>query len=156
MELYVSNEQEALQITPELEKLFKRVLETTLRAEREEEEVEISLLLVDDKRIQELNYDFRNINQPTDVLSFPLRETKGDGVEIATVEDQWLLGDIVISVETAQRQAKEYGHSLERELGFLLVHGCLHLLGYDHETEAERFLMREKEESVLTTLGLTR
>lgn len=155
MELNVSNKQEALQITPELESLFKRILEATLKAEGEGEEVEISLVLVNDKQIQDLNHDYRNINQPTDVLSFALRETSEDELDFIT-EDQWLLGDIVISVETAQRQAKEYGHSLERELGFLIVHGCLHLLGYDHETEEGRSIMREKEENVLASLGLTR
>ena len=110
---------------------------------------------MDDKKIQELNRDYRGIDRPTDVLSFPLREAVEDEGPKVSV-DEWLLGDIVVSMETALRQAEEYGHSLERELGFLIVHGCLHLLGYDHQREEERQVMREKEEAILTSLGLTR
>ena len=155
MELLVSNEQDICFIEPELELLFQKVLEALLQAEGETGEVEVSLVLVDDKQIQEMNRDYRGIDRPTDVLSFPLREAV-EGEEPKVPVDDWLLGDIVISMETALRQAEEYGHSLERELGFLLVHGCLHLLGYDHQREEERQVMREKEEAILTSLGLTR
>jgi probable rRNA maturation factor len=155
MELLVSNEQGIHLVTPELELLFKKVLEAVLQAEGETGEVEVSLVLVDDKKIQELNRDYRGIDRPTDVLSFPLREAVEDEGPKVSV-DEWLLGDIVVSMETALRQAEEYGHSLERELGFLIVHGCLHLLGYDHQREEERQVMREKEEAILTSLGLTR
>jgi len=156
MELLVSNEQEIQPVTPELEDLFRKIVLATLEAEGEGEEVEVSLVLVDDQRIQELNRDYRGIDRPTDVLSFAQRESVEGEEDFVSEEDEWLLGDIVISMETAQRQATEYGHSLERELGFLIVHGCLHLLGYDHETEAERQVMREKEENILAALGLTR
>lgn len=155
MELLVSNEQGIHLVTPELDLLFKKVLEAVLQAEGETGEVEVSLVLVDDKKIQELNRDYRGIDRPTDVLSFPLREAVEDEGPKVSV-DEWLLGDIVVSMETALRQAEEYGHSLERELGFLIVHGCLHLLGYDHQREEERQVMREKEEAILTSLGLTR
>jgi probable rRNA maturation factor len=155
MELLVSNEQGIHLVTPELELLFKKVLEAVLQAEGETGQVEVSLVLVDDKKIQELNRDYRGIDRPTDVLSFPLREAVEDEGPKVSV-DEWLLGDIVVSMETALRQAEEYGHSLERELGFLIVHGCLHLLGYDHQREEERQVMREKEEAILTSLGLTR
>ncbi|MGI6332293.1 MAG: rRNA maturation RNase YbeY [Zhaonellaceae bacterium] len=155
MELLVSNEQGIHLVTTELELLFKKVLEAVLQAEGETGQVEVSLVLVDDKKIQELNRDYRGIDRPTDVLSFPLREAVEDEGPKVSV-DEWLLGDIVVSMETALRQAEEYGHSLERELGFLIVHGCLHLLGYDHQREEERQVMREKEEAILTSLGLTR
>jgi probable rRNA maturation factor len=155
MELLVSNEQGIHLVTTELELLFKKVLEAVLQAEGETGKVEVSLVLVDDKKIQELNRDYRGIDRPTDVLSFPLREAVEDEGPKVSV-DEWLLGDIVVSMETALRQAEEYGHSLERELGFLIVHGCLHLLGYDHQREEERQVMREKEEAILTSLGLTR
>ena len=155
MQLYVSNEQEGLQVTPQFETLFSRLLEAVLQREGVAEDVEVSLLLVNDERIQELNRDYRGMDQPTDVLSFALRDGGGEP-EYESGEEDLLLGDIVISIETAQRQALEYGHSLERELGFLFVHGCLHLLGYDHGTEEEGRIMGEKEETILTSLGLNR
>ena len=110
---------------------------------------------MDNEQIRELNRDYRNKDAATDVLSFPLGE---DGVYDKNEETgALLLGDIVISVERAKEQAEQYGHSLERELGWLTVHSMLHLLGYDHETgEEEARDMRAREEAVLTSLGLTR
>ena len=156
MGLLVSNEQNVLPVTPELEALFKRIIEAVLRAEGEGEEAEVSLVLTDDGYIRELNRHYRFIDSPTDVLSFALREQAEGETEYQLNKDEWLLGDIVISLETARRQAREFGHSLERELGFLIIHGCLHLLGFDHETAEEREKMRQKEEGILTILDLTR
>ncbi|MCL6452449.1 MAG: rRNA maturation RNase YbeY [Alicyclobacillus sp.] len=114
---------------------------------------EVSVSLVSDEEIHDLNRTYRQVDRPTDVLSFPLRE----GGAQADVPDQpEPLGDIVVSVPTAVRQAAEYGHSLQREVGFLLVHGMLHLLGYDHQTEAEEAEMTRLQEAVLTDLGLRR
>jgi probable rRNA maturation factor len=105
--------------------------------------VELSIALVSDAQIKRLNKLYRNKDKPTDVLSFPIGEK---------VEDWLILGDIVISVDTAKRQAQELGHSLEEELKRLLVHGLVHLLGYDHELggeeekkffELEEFVLRE-------------
>lgn len=113
---------------------------------------EVSLFLTDDQGIQALNLMYRDLDQPTDVLSFPLDQ---DGMP--TLPDvPTLLGDIVLSVERARDQADEYGHSFERELAFLVVHGVLHLLGYDHEEEDERRAMRSREETILFDLGLRR
>lgn len=113
----------------------------------------VSFLITSDEEIRALNHQYRNIDASTDVLSFPQMEPE----EIAQPTD-WPkpLGDVVISWETAVRQAQEYGHSLLRELAFLAVHGVLHLLGYDHTEDRERLLMREKEEAILSALGHTR
>lgn len=130
---------------------------------------EISVLLTDDDEIRDLNRRFRGIDAPTDVLSFPLWSPDEEGLgEVwpEASEDEPVdggdgrppepLGDVVISVPTAQRQAAEYGHSLEREVAFLCVHGVLHLLGFDHDEEDARRRMRFVEEEVLEGLGLAR
>ncbi len=104
---------------------------------------EVSITFCDNERIQQINKAFRGIDRATDVLSFPM-------------EDDTLLGDIVISIPKAQEQALEYGHSFERELFFLALHGFLHLLGYDHETEEDEKVMFVKQEQILTEMGITR
>jgi probable rRNA maturation factor len=108
-------------------------------------DAEVALLLTSDARLRELNHSYRGIDEATDVLSFALTESE----EPDCPESRRALGDIVISVPRAHRQAAEYGHSLERELVFLAVHGMLHLLGYDHQTETERAAMRLLEERVM-------
>ena len=116
---------------------------------------EVSVTFVDDEQIHELNKKYRDIDRPTDVLSFPLGENGKYDKNPETGAN--LLGDIVISLERAVAQANMYGHSLNREIGFLTVHSMLHLLGYDHEKGGiELVRMREKEEAVLTQLGLKR
>lgn len=121
-------------------------------------EIEISLLFTDDLEIQELNAQYRHKNCPTDVLSFPL---EGD-LQSASASMLWheqatlLLGDIIISLEMAQRQADKYNHSLEREICFLFVHGLLHLLGYDHLTTQDEAEMRSLQTAVLAELGQAR
>lgn len=130
---------------------MEKIVQELLREEGLDVSWEVSIVIVDDEEIQKLNRDYRGKDTPTDVLSFPLQE--GDFV---VSEGDNLLGDIVISLETALRQAEDYGHSLEREVGFLTAHGMLHLLGYSHETiEAEK-VMNEKAEAVLNILGLSR
>ncbi len=122
-----------------------------LRAEGRSDEVEVSVALVDDARIQELNRDYRGKDRPTDVLSFSMNE------EVLTEDGRslFLLGDVVISLPTAIRQAGEYGWTPEEEIARLAVHGTLHLLGYDHEEdEAEAEDMRRREEAILRGMGL--
>ncbi len=114
---------------------------------------EVALSFVDDEEIQMLNKQYRAIDQPTDVLSFPMED---DFVPMAEEQSVPLLGDIIISVQTAKRQSEEYGHSLLREIGFLFVHGFLHLLGYDHQTDEEEAVMLEKQEEILSKAGLPR
>lgn len=118
------------------------------------EHVEVSVTFVDNDTIQELNREHRAKDMPTDVLSFAMLE----GEEMADLpEGEPLpLGDIIISLERCQEQATDYGHSFERELGFLTAHGMLHLLGYDHQTPAEEAAMMAKTEEILAELGLTR
>lgn len=119
---------------------------------------QLGLVIVSDGAIHELNKDFRGVDSATDVLSFPLLEPGQEPTEADIDHDtgEVLLGDIVISLPTAERQAAEYGHSLRRETAYLAVHGALHLMGMDHETEEERESMRLVEEAVLQAMGLTR
>ncbi|MDS1029458.1 rRNA maturation RNase YbeY [Bacillota bacterium LX-D] len=156
MQLLVSNEQDKIEFNTSLQEVITKALKIALDFEKPQEEVEISLLIVDDSYIQKLNRQYRGIDAPTDVLSFALQEETENEPDYADPFDDNLLGDIVISLETARRQSLEYGHSLEREAAFLAVHGCLHLLGYDHETEEERTIMRQKEEHILNSAGLFR
>lgn len=129
-----------MKITP-----LKTLAQQLLQAEGYSEDTEVSILLTDDESIRILNRDYREIDAPTDVLSFS--QTEGEEI----TGDGNLLGDIVISVDTAQRQAKEQGHSLEEEMRMLLVHGLLHLLGYDHAEPEEEKAMFEKQAELLRT-----
>lgn len=116
--------------------------------------VEVSVTFVDDEAIHELNREHRNMDKPTDVLSFSQLE----GEELADLpEGEALpLGDIVVSLERCAAQAEEYGHSFDRELGFLVAHGMLHILGWDHPTPEEEQAMMAKTEEILAGLGLER
>ena len=133
--------------------LLFRVVERALAAEGIVGAAEITLVITDDEEIRALNDAHRGIDEPTDVLSFPLEESPlggGDAsVFVTPPEVVRHLGDIVISYPRAEAQAREYGHSIRRELAYLTVHGCLHLLGYDHEDEADREAMRVREEAAL-------
>lgn len=140
--------------------IVQRCAETTLTEEEFPFSAEISFSITDNEGIRALNREQRQIDRETDVLSFPMLETE-DGVLIVADEDITegvvFLGDIVISLPKAEEQAAAYGHSLERELGFLTVHSMLHLLGYDHETgPREESEMFQKQEAVLQLLQLTR
>ncbi|MHB8125625.1 MAG: rRNA maturation RNase YbeY [Desulfitobacteriaceae bacterium] len=138
-----------------LQCMLEKGLGTVLSLQGESDKAEISLSLVTDARIHELNREYRSIDCPTDVLSFALQEDDPEEPQIIDCQDN-MLGDIVISVERARSQAIEYGHPFERELLYLAIHGTLHLLGYDHETQEEQMNMRKKEEEVLNLLGLLR
>lgn len=119
-----------------------------------EEHTEVSVVFADDEYIRELNHQYRGIDKATDVLSFALDE--GEEPDVVDGPEETLLGDIVISLETAIHQAEEFGHSMERELAYLTIHGMLHLSGYDHETEEEKTEMRKQEEFILSELGIRR
>lgn len=118
------------------------------------EEAEVDVTIVDDEEIHELNRQYRGMDKPTDVLSFALDEGEEDEPELIGGPEEHLYGDIIISAETALRQAEEYGHGLEREMTYLAVHGMFHLLGYDHMTEEDKAEMRAKEEEALRAINL--
>lgn len=134
--------------------LLNQGVQEAIRLSNGSEAAEVSLVLIDDQRIHELNFEYRGVDRPTDVLSFALQE-EVDGEPDIEVEDE-MLGDILISVERAREQAAEYGHSFEREIIYLAVHGTLHLLGFDHEEELDKQEMRSKEEEIMGKLKLER
>lgn len=155
VKVIISNEQNEFRIPTGVRMLVRRCCTAVLVQENFDEPAEISVTFVDDDEIHRLNKEFRNIDRATDVLSFPLGENGVYDTNIDTGAK--LLGDIVISIPHAVDQADRYGHSLQREIGFLTVHSMLHLLGYDHVNGGiESVRMREKEESVLTQMGLKR
>ena len=163
LQLEWNNEQEAIEVPDGWIARLTELLHLAGEAENVEDG-EVALTFTDDERIHELNREYRGIDRPTDVLSFAMQEDTDEELEIVyEVEDESepapvaeLLGDIIISVERAKAQSEEYGHSLEREIGFLFVHGFLHLLGYDHESEEEEAVMTAKQEAILQQAGLTR
>lgn len=156
MKIYIeySNEQDKLNPPEDFEKLVEDCTRTALEEEEIEDDAEVSVTLVNNARIRELNRGFREIDRETDVLSFPLGDE--NGFEVDPDNDAILLGDIVISLEKAKTQSEEYGHSFKREVAFLVTHSLFHLLGYDHMTPEEETEMFAKQEKVLTNLGITR
>lgn len=155
VKVVISNRQNEEKIPTGLRLLVRRCCNAALKEEKFTEDAEIAVSFVDNKEIQELNAKYRNKDIPTDVLSFPLGEN--GKYDRNTETGALLLGDIVISLPKAVEQAKFYGHTLQREIGFLTVHSMFHLLGYDHENGGiEAVRMREKEETVLTMLGIPR
>jgi probable rRNA maturation factor len=149
----IDNRQKAVKIPTGLRMLVRRCCNAVLRMEEFEGPAEISVVFVDNEQIRKLNAQYRSKDAETDVLSFPMGENGVYDVNRATGAK--ILGDIVISMEKATEQANRFGHSLEREVGYLTAHSMLHLLGYDHEKGGiEKVRMREKEEQVMTELGL--
>ena len=149
----ITNEQKKIKIPVGLRGLIRRACIASLKEQGFDEGAEVSVLLVDDERIHGINFEHRNVDRATDVLSFPL----GENGEYDTNPETGakMLGDVVISADTAVKQADLYGHGLEREIAYLTVHSVLHLLGYDHVNGGlEKTIMREKEEAVLDALGL--
>jgi probable rRNA maturation factor len=157
VEIIVLNQQTRIEWTSALESALTIAVNEVARLHGLVASSEVSIVLVDDEQIHQLNQQYRGQDRPTDVLSFAITETSEEEPGYEQPEEaEVLLGDIVISLETALRQSQEYGHTLARELGYLAVHGMLHLLGYDHEDEAARTAMRAAEEKVLTAVGLDR
>lgn len=146
--------------------LIQKVVEAAMDYEACPYEAEVSVILTDNSAIHKINLEQRQMDNPTDVLSFPMQEykTPSDFSKFREHEEEsfnletgeLLLGDIVISVEKVMEQAEAYGHSMERELGFLVAHSMLHLFGYDHMEEEEAKIMEKKQEEILQGIGLTR
>ena len=156
MTVYIdfSDEQNKVKLDFSAEKLIEDCTKEALNEEKIEKDAEVSVTFVDNGQIHELNKIHRNIDRETDVLSFPMGDE--NGFEINRDNNAILLGDIVISLEKAVMQSEEYGHSLKREVAFLITHSLFHLLGYDHETPEEEKEMFDKQEKVLEKLGITR
>ncbi|SDQ48989.1 probable rRNA maturation factor [Virgibacillus subterraneus] len=136
--------------------MLQRLLIFTAKKEGISMEAEVSINFVSNNEIQEINRNYRQLNKPTDVLSFAMQEQADDELDIVGEDIPLVLGDIVISVEKAEEQAKDYDHSLERELGFLTVHGFLHLLGYDHMDKDDEQKMFKRQEEILGEFGIER
>jgi len=159
--VYIENEQTAVDVKGEHPDLLQKTVMQCLKNENFKLGCEINILLTDNESIRKINKQHRNIDKPTDVLSFPMADIKNGEIQsiqgdVDIDEGLLLLGDIIISMETALKQSEDYGHSLERELAFLTAHGVFHLLGYDHmdsETESD---MISRQEAVLEKLGLKR
>lgn len=146
-------------------KLYEDIVEVFVDTQNCPYEVTVDLLYTDDDNIKEINTDIRNIENPTDVLSFPMNffETPGDYSMLENDPDAFdpdsgelMLGDIVLSEDHILRQAKEYGHSVKREFAFLIVHSLLHLTGYDHMEDDERAVMEDKQREIMEALGISR
>lgn len=152
--VYFSDEQDKIKLDFNAEELIEKCTEQALVEEEIDESAEVSVTFVDNEKIRALNAEHRGIDRETDVLSFPA--FTDDGFEVNPENDAIILGDIVISLEKAKAQSEEYGHSMLRETAFLIAHSLFHLLGCDHETEAEEKEMFEKQENVLQRLGITR
>lgn len=150
----IYNRQRKFKCTDELRNLIFECCETALICENFDKVSTVDVTLVSNNKIRQYNREYRNIDRATDVLSFPMGENGEYDVDPET--GSCLLGDIVISLEKAASQAEEYGHSYEREVGFLTVHSMLHLLGYDHIEEPEGDIMRAHEKIILDKIGLTR
>ncbi len=148
MNVVIDNSQVKICIDDSINELIKEVILECLQLEKKGLDYEISVTFVDDEEIRELNKEYRDMDKSTDVLSFPLEENEFD------LPGDTLLGDIVISVETAKRQSEEYGHSLEREIAYLTAHSMFHLMGYDHMSEYDKQVMRDKEKRVMMALGI--
>ena len=148
------------------EKIIRDIIEEALNYEECPYEAEINVLLTDNREIQVMNREYRQIDRPTDVLSFPMIEYETPSDFFFFFDDfcdcfnpesgELMLGDIILSVNKIEEQAQAYGHSMERELAFLVAHSMLHLCGYDHMEEEERLIMEKKQEEILQEKGYAR
>lgn len=140
------------------EVIIKRVVQAVLEEEEIVHELYINITLTNNEEIHIINKQYRDVDRPTDVLSFPMYE-RNEIPELRKKDNifaEEILGDIIISIPKVREQAEEYGHSFERELAYLTTHGMLHLLGYDHMIDEEKEQMRKREEEILEKLNITR
>lgn len=152
--VYFENEQEKRSVSEYLKRLLRKAIRTTLECEGFTHDCELSVTFTDNEGIHVLNREYRGVDRPTDVLSFPQFDFFG-GETLPEGDETVSLGDIVLSLERAEAQAREFGHSFSRETAFLTVHSVLHLLGYDHERgEAEDAEMRARQREIMAALGL--
>ena len=148
MEIYYDDRQDDIKITEEIKNLIEKSIAAVLKVENLDENVEVSVSFVGDEEIRDLNRDYRGVDKSTDVLSFPMDD------EFIIVSR--ILGDVIINTRRVMEQAKELGHSNERELSYLTVHSILHLLGYDHMEDEDKREMREREKLAMKELSIYR
>ena len=157
MDIIIDNDQKKIAIDDNLLERMEQVGILALSTASAIDDYEVSVLISDDDFIQTINKQYRNVDRPTDVLSFVLLEDEDSDEPLYFGEsDKIILGDIVISAERAKEQSEDFGHSFTRELCYLLVHGILHLLGYDHESDSDKQAMRKMEEKVLMKMDISR
>lgn len=147
MEIYIENRQENLEITDDINDIIERTIKECLKLEKGNLNYEVSISIVDNSEIKQLNKEYRGMDEETDVLSFPLDDE-------FFMEGPLLLGDIIISGEKVLEQAEEYNHSLHREMAYLVAHSMFHLMGYDHLITKEKLIMREKEKEIMKILDV--
>lgn len=156
MKVYVEIEYLDLEENIEYDNLINKVIKKCFELENlENSKLYISVTLTNPKNIKDINKRYRNIDEETDVLSFPMFE-KNEIINISNTDIEEVLGDIIISIERVKVQAKEYEHSFERELAYMIVHGFYHIMGEDHIKEEDKKNMREKEENILKQLKILR
>lgn len=148
MSVLVNNLQEKMAVDDRTAEFLADAVRGALKAVGYNEDAEVGLVFVDDDYIHDLNHRYRGVDSPTDVLSFAMME----GEQVESGEAEPILGDVVISLQAVERQAREYGHSFLREAAYLTIHGVLHLLGYDHMEEDNKRIMRQKEEEIIAGL----
>lgn len=155
IKVVIENKQKTVRVPTGVRLLIRRCCHATLEMEGFDGSAEVDVSLVDNDMIRRINNEHRGVDAVTDVLSFPLGQ---DGkYDVNPENGAYMLGDIVLSIERAQTQAEQFGHSFQREIGYLTVHSVLHLLGYDHmEGGLDAVRMREKEEAVMNSVGLPR
>lgn len=161
MVILIEDKQDKVRVTNELNRLIREAVEISIETEEFKYKSEVSICIVDNETIRQLNKNHRCVDMSTDVLSFPMIDMSHGTLDTPIYEHDMdegrvLLGDIVISVEMVEKQANEYGHSFERELAFLTTHGVFHLLGYNHTDEQHEKIMMEKQENVLRKMNLLR
>jgi probable rRNA maturation factor len=165
--ILLDNRQTKIENTKELEDTLTGLIDYALREEQVDMDYEVSVIFIDNEQIRALNKDFRNIDRETDVLSFPMLEYNPHKTYKETYsgfefdgsylnEKRLVLGDIALSLEKAEEQSRDYGHSFLREAAYLTVHSVLHLLGYDHMEEDDKTLMRKREEEILEKFNIGR
>jgi len=156
MTLLIDSVDETNELTEQQMLEIERIINFAARKQLIEEHSEVCITYVSNERIQEINREYRDKDTPTDVISFAMEELGEGEVELSGMDMPRILGDIIISIPRTKEQAEEYGHSFERELGFLAVHGFLHLLGFDHMTEEDEKEMFTLQKEILNDYGLTR
>ena len=156
MTLLIDSVDETNELTEQQMLEIERIINFAAKKQLIEEHSEVCITYVSNERIQEINREYRDKDTPTDVISFAMEELGEGEVELSGMDMPRILGDIIISIPRTKEQAEEYGHSFERELGFLAVHGFLHLLGFDHMTEEDEKEMFTLQKEILNDYGLTR